>query len=138
MAQLEDIYPDVLRMHYEQPHNFVLLEDASATGSASNPLCGDELSVYLKTDGDAVSRVTFQGHLCAVAMASASMMSEAVKDKSLQEIAQMREAFAGMMRGRESVSLGDLDALQSVRRYRVRVRCALLPWQALQEACNAA
>ncbi|HTY54844.1 MAG TPA: SUF system NifU family Fe-S cluster assembly protein [Candidatus Binataceae bacterium] len=137
MAQLEDIYPDLLRMHYEQPHNCVVLEDASATGSASNPLCGDELSVYLKNEGDKVAKVTFQGHLCAVATASASMMSEAVKNKSLEEVAQIREAFAGMMRGRDSASLGDLDALQSVRRYRVRVRCALLPWQALLEACNA-
>ena len=138
VGQLEDIYPEVLRAHYEQPHNRAVLEDATATGSASNPLCGDEVSVYLKADGTAVTAVTFQGHLCAVALASASMMSEAVKDKTLDEVAAMREAFEAMMRGRESISLGELDALRSVRRYRVRVRCALLPWEALQEACNAA
>jgi nitrogen fixation NifU-like protein len=84
------------------------------------------------------STVTFQGHLCAVAMASASMMSEAVKNKALDEIATIRETFTAMMRGSDSTSLGELDALRSVRRYRVRVRCALLPWEALQEACNAA
>jgi hypothetical protein len=82
--------------------------------------------------------VTFQGHLCAVAMASESMMSEVVKDKALDEIATIRETFTAMMRGSDSTSLGELDALRRVRRYRVRVRCALLPWEALQEACNAA
>jgi nitrogen fixation protein NifU and related proteins len=138
MGQLEDIYPEVLKAHYEHPHNFALLENATATGSASNPLCGDELSVYLRAEDRAVTTVTFQGHLCAVALASASMMSEAVKNKALDEIAAMRETFTAMMRGSDSISLGELDALRSVRRYRVRVRCALLPWEALQEACNAA
>jgi nitrogen fixation protein NifU and related proteins len=138
MGQLEDIYPEVLRRHFEQPHNYAVLDDATATGAASNPLCGDEVSVFLKLDGGAVSTITFQGHLCAVSMASASMMSEAVKNKTLDEVAAMREAFEAMMRGRESISLGELDALRSVRRYRVRVRCALLPWEALREACNAA
>jgi nitrogen fixation NifU-like protein len=84
------------------------------------------------------STVTFQGHLCAVAMASALMMSEAVKNKALDEIATIRETFTVMMRGSDSTSLGELDALRGVPRYRVRVRCALLPWEALQEACNAA
>ncbi len=138
MGQLEDIYPEVLRAHYERPHNYAALDDATATGSASNPLCGDEVSVYLKADGAAVSAVTFQGHLCAVAMASASMMSEAVKNKTLDEVAEIGEAFEAMMRGRESISLGELDALRSVRKYRVRVRCALLPWEALRKACGAA
>jgi nitrogen fixation NifU-like protein len=137
MAQLEDIYPDVLRDHYEQPRNCSVLDDATAVGAASNPLCGDELSVYLKAEDETVKRVTFQGHLCAVATASASIMSEAVKDKTLDEIAAMRESFTAMMRGRESSSMGALDALSSVRRYRVRVKCALLPWEALREACNA-
>ena len=138
MGQLEDIYPEVLKAHYEHPHNRAVLEGATATGSASNPLCGDEVTVYLKADDSAVSAVSFQGHLCAVALASASIMSEAVKNKALDQVEEMREAFEAMMRGRESASLGELDALRSVRKYRVRVRCALLPWEALREACNAA
>ncbi|MGD0075900.1 MAG: Fe-S cluster assembly sulfur transfer protein SufU [Candidatus Binataceae bacterium] len=138
MAELDDIYPEALKAHYERPHNLAVLDDATATDTESNPLCGDDVSVYVKTDGSAVAAVTFQGHLCAVAMASASMMSEAVKDKTLDEVAKMGEAFAAMMRGSDSVSLGELDALRSVRKYRVRVRCALLPWEALRKACDAA
>jgi len=138
MPQLEDIYPDVLRDHYEQPRNCSVLDEPTAVGTASNPLCGDELSVYLKAEDEAVKRVTFQGHLCAVATASASMMSEAVKERTFDEVAAMRESFTAMMRGREDTSMGELDALRSVRRYRVRVKCALLPWEALLEACNAA
>jgi nitrogen fixation NifU-like protein len=134
---LEDIYPEVLRAHYEQPRNFAVLDDATATASASNPLCGDEVSVYIKVGDDGtVSEVTFQGHLCAVSTASASMMSEAVRNKTPEQIAVIRGDFESMMRGRDSVSLGDLDALRGIRRYRVRLRCALLPWEALREACK--
>jgi len=138
VTRLDDIYPEALKAHYERPHNRGVLDNATATSAASNPLCGDELSVYLKTDGAEISAAAFEGHLCAVATASASMMSEAVKHKTLDEAAEMGEAFAAMMRGDDSVSLGELDALRGVRGYRVRVRCALLPWEALRKACGAA
>jgi len=76
--------------------------------------------------------------LCAVSLASASMMSTAVKDKSSAEIKKLIEVFEAMMKGNDSVSLGELDALRSVRRYRVRVRCALLPWEALRTVSELA
>jgi len=78
--------------------------------------------------------VTFDGHVCAISKASASLMTDAVVGKSATEIGALREAFGRMMRGDDAVSLGALDALKGVRRYRVRVRCALLPWEALETA----
>ncbi len=135
--RLDEIYPEILKEHYERPRNRKILEDATASASASNPLCGDEVSVYVKAEsGGTVSVVTFEGHLCAVSTASASMMSEAVKNRTPDQVAAVRSDFESMMRGRDSVSLGDLDALRGIRRYRVRMRCALLPWEALREACK--
>lgn len=118
------------------PRNYGPLEGATASASASNPLCGDQVSVHLQAAGGTVRQVTFEGHLCAVSLASASMMSEAVRDKSLSEIVSARDAFEAMMKGNDAVSLGELDALRNIRRYRVRVRCALLPWEALRKACE--
>ncbi len=135
--RLDEIYPEILKEHYERPHNRRAVEDATAIASASNPLCGDEVSVYVKVgSGGTVTEVTFEGHLCAVSTASASMMSEAVKNRTPEQVAAIRDDFESMMRGRDSVSLGDLDALRGIRRYRVRLRCALLPWEALREACK--
>jgi nitrogen fixation NifU-like protein len=135
-GRLNDIYPETLRKHYEDPRNYRQIEDESSKATAVNPVCGDEVTIYLKGDKIKVSEVTYQGHLCAISMASASLMSEAVRDRSPQEIAAISRNFEAMMRGSDSVALGDLDALRSIRTYRVRIRCALLPWEALRKACE--
>jgi nitrogen fixation protein NifU and related proteins len=135
-GRLNDIYPEALREHYEKPRNYRVLEGETSKASAVNPVCGDEVMVYLKGSKEKVSEVTFRGHLCAISMASASLMSEAVRDRTPQEVAALSRNFEAMMRGSDSAALGDLDALRSVRRYRVRVRCALLPWEALRKACE--
>ena len=134
--RLNDIYPETLREHYENPRNYRVLEGETSHASAVNPVCGDEVTVYLKGNKEKVCEVTFQGHLCAISLASASLMSEAVENRSLQEIAITNRDFESMMRGSDSVALGDLDALRAIRTYRVRIRCALLPWEALREACR--
>jgi len=133
MGELEDIYQQALRTHFEQPHNYGVLESATSSGRATNPVCGDEVLVYLAMGPAGARAASFDGHLCAISKASASLMTDAVVGKTAMEIATLRAAFARMMRG-DDVSLGALDALKGVRRYRVRVRCALLPWEALQLA----
>ena len=132
--RLDEIYTEKLKEHYQRPQNYGPLESATANASMSNPLCGDQVFVHLRSFDGKVCQINYEGHLCAVSLASASMMSTAVKDKSLAEIKKMIEAFEAIMKGNDSVSLGELDALRSIRRYRVRVRCALLPWQALRMA----
>jgi nitrogen fixation NifU-like protein len=134
MGNLDDIYQHALREHYEAPHNHGVLADANAQGRASNPTCGDELCVYLRLESGGARAAAFDGHLCAISMASASLMTDAVTGKSRSEIVGLRDGFTRMMRGDDAVSLGALDALRGVRRYRVRVRCALLPWDALGRA----
>jgi nitrogen fixation NifU-like protein len=134
--RLNDIYPETLREHYENPRNYRVLEGATSEALAMNPVCGDEVKVYLKANKEKVSEVTFQGHLCAISLASASLMSEAVRDRTPQEVAITSRDFEAMMRGSDSIALGDLDALRSIRAYRVRIRCALLPWEALRKACQ--
>ena len=135
-GNLDDIYREALREHYEEPHNFGALPGANAVGRASNPTCGDEISVYLRLDAGDARAAAFDGHLCAISTASASLMTDAVAGKTSADIAGLRAAFARMMRGYDVVSLGALDALRGVRRYRVRVRCALLPWEALDRALH--
>ena len=134
MGELEDIYQQALRTHFEQPHNYGVLEGATSSGRATNPVCGDEVLVYLAMGPAGARAASFDGHLCAISKASASLMTDAVVGKSATEIGALREAFGRMMRGDDAVSLGALDALKGVRRYRVRVRCALLPWEALETA----
>lgn len=135
-GNLDDIYREALREHYEEPHNFGALPEANAVGRASNPTCGDEISVYLRLDAGDARAAAFDGHLCAISRASASLMTDAVAGKTSAEIADLRAAFTRMMRGDETESLGALDALRGVRRYRVRVRCAILPWEALDRALH--
>jgi nitrogen fixation NifU-like protein len=135
--RLNDIYPGKLREHYENPRNYRMLEGETGHASAVNPICGDEITVYLRGNREKVSEVTFQGHLCAVSLASASLMSEALLNRTPQEVAIISRDFVAMMSGSDSIALGDLDALRSIRKYRVRIRCALLPWEALREACRA-
>jgi nitrogen fixation NifU-like protein len=134
--RLDDIYPETLREHYENPRNYRVLDGETSHASAVNPVCGDEVTVYLKSNKEKVCEVTFQGHLCAISLASASLMSEAVENRTPQEIAITSRDFESMMRGSDSITLGDLDALRSIRTYRVRIRCALLPWEALRNACR--
>jgi nitrogen fixation protein NifU and related proteins len=132
--RLDEIYSKKLKEHYEKPRNYGPLDAATSNASMSNPLCGDQVFVHIRSFGGKVRQLSYEGHLCAVSLASASMMSTAVKDKSSAEIKKLIEIFEAMMKGNDSVSLGELDALRSVRRYRVRVRCALLPWEALRKA----
>lgn len=133
-VRLNDIYPETLRKHFEDPRNYRPMEGENSKASAVNPVCGDEVTIYLKGSKSKVSEVTYQGHLCAISMASASLMSEAVRGRSQEEISATTRDFEAMMRGADSVSLGDLDALRSIRAYRVRIRCAMLPWEALRKA----
>lgn len=121
--------------HVKAPHNRGRLASAQARGSANNPLCGDEVNVYLNLGDHGVAEARFDGQLCAVGMASASLMTDAIKGHTKEEIANLRAQVASMLEGGEGPPLGALDALRAVRQYRVRIRCALLPWDALGQAC---
>ena len=135
---LDDLYKEVILDHYQNPRNRGRLESPDIATRGHNPLCGDEVELSLKFDGDQVSDIAFGGRGCSISQASASMMTENVKGHTLSQAESLADAFKGVMTANGAPeALGaaeELQALQGVRKYPVRVKCALLPWTALLEA----
>jgi len=143
---LEELYREVILDHYRNPRNKGHLEDPEATAEGVNPLCGDEISIELKFDGDKVAEVAVIGQGCSISQSSASMMTEAIKGKDREEIGALVAKFRQMMSlddgeddpgfdpERPGSVLGDIEALQGVRQYPVRIKCASLGWNTLLEA----
>lgn len=137
---LDDLYKEVILDHYQNPRNRGQLEAPSVATRGHNPLCGDEILLSLRIDGDTLQDLAFGGRGCSISQASASMMTESVKGHRLGEAESLAEAFKGFMAGEsDAEALGEneeLQSLQGVKRFPVRVKCALLPWAALQEAVD--
>lgn len=132
---LDDLYRELILDHYSHPRNKGELSDPDITVEGANPLCGDELSIFLKLDSGIISDVRFVGRGCSISQASASMMTEQIKGKTLQEARALSGRFKAMMHG-DAVpedELGDLMALQGVRKFPVRVKCATLSWVAIEQ-----
>ena len=137
MTQLDELYRDVILEHKRNPRNYGRLDPHDASAVGHNPLCGDSLSLTLRLDGDAISQLLFTGEGCAISVASASLMSEAVKGKPLPEVeALYREVHALLTEaGHEPApTLGKLQALSGVREFPARVKCASLCWHTLHAA----
>jgi nitrogen fixation NifU-like protein len=135
-ASLTALYQDIILDHYRRPRNKGTLEHASISVPMRNPLCGDEITLELEMNGDAISDVRFTGRGCSISQASTSMMTEMVKGKHVAEIAQIGERFRAMVMGdaeaAADVTLGRARALAGVARFPARVKCALLAWNALE------
>jgi nitrogen fixation NifU-like protein len=135
---MEALYQELLLDHYRRPRNKGELPDATVTVEQRNPLCGDQLRLQLSLEGDRVADVKFMGQGCAISQAAASMMTQLIKGKTVEEATALRDRFRAMMLGDAEVakdkSLGDLRALSGVARLPVRVKCALLAFSALGEA----
>ncbi len=145
---LEELYREVILDHYRNPRNKGHLEHPQASAQGVNPLCGDEITIEVSFDGDKVSEVAVDGQGCSISQSSASMMTEAIKGKSRKEINQLVGRFRQMMSldegddpgldpERPGAVLGDIEALQGVRQYPVRIKCASLGWNTLLEALGA-
>jgi len=146
---LEELYREVILDHYRNPRNKGHLDTPDASAEGVNPLCGDEIHVELSFDGDSVSEVAVSGQGCSISQSSASMMTEAIKGKSRAEITELIGQFrqmmsieegddAGLDPERPGSVLGDIEALQGVRQYPVRIKCANLGWTTLMEALEEA
>src|SRR5579872_1092452 len=151
MAGLEDLYREIILDHYRNPRNRGELPVPPARRvEGFNPLCGDEIVLYLDVDGDRVADVRITGQGCSISQSSASMMSAAVKGKSVAEARALIRAFKGMMSVHEQrldgedgpaedepeVKLGDREALQGVVKFPVRIKCATLSWNTLQQGLD--
>jgi nitrogen fixation NifU-like protein len=145
MAGLDDLYREIILDHYRTPRNRgELPTPPAAHATGHNPLCGDEIEVFLQVEGDVVTDVKFSGQGCSISQSSASMMSQAVKGKTVAEIRALVRRFKGMMSIEDAegdgggtadeVKLGDLEALQGVVKFPVRIKCATLAWNTLTQA----
>jgi nitrogen fixation NifU-like protein len=140
-SELDELYRDIILDHYRNPRHRGSLASSTATHEGLNPLCGDELTVELLVEGDRIADVAYKGSGCSISQSSASMMTDAINGKSLDEVKRLSGDFTAMMRGEEQVdpeSLGDLEALSGVRKFPVRVKCATLAWHTLEEALQEA
>ena len=136
---LRDLYQEVILDHNKRPRNFGVLEEADRTAEGYNPLCGDKLTLYLQFDGEVIRDVRFDGSGCAISKASASLMTESIKGKSLKEVEALFERFQGMVTADSDSSpntdqLGKLSVFAGVREYPARVKCAVLAWHTLRSA----
>jgi len=157
MPGLEDLYREIILDHYRSPRNRGELETPPAHRSEGfNPLCGDEIVVYVEADGDTVTDIRIGGQGCSISQASASMMTSAIKGKSFEQIKDLTKAFKSMMSihdedeiedrsgtggdagngAASEVRLGDLEALRGVVKFPVRIKCATLSWNTLAEAIS--
>ena len=138
MSGLSDLYQEILLEHNNKPRNFRKVEDASATAEGYNPLCGDQITLYLKVVDDKVEDVGFQGVGCAISRASASMMTQSIKGRSLDEAQELFDAFHSMIihpnEEPDFDTLGDLETLAGVNEYPTRIKCAVLAWHTMRSA----
>jgi len=137
-SELATLYQDIIIDHNKSPRNFREIPPPRHEADGYNPLCGDRLNVYLTLDGDRISDVSFKGSGCAISVASASLMTEALKGRTVTEAEALFEQMHALLTGQETASpdieLGKLEALAGVRAYPSRVKCATLAWHTVQSA----
>lgn len=141
MSELSDLYQEVILEHNKNPRNFREIENADKIAEGHNPLCGDQLKLYLAMEDDTVKDVAFRGSGCAISKASASMMTQVVKGKTREQAEALFGEFHRMVLGEmdeeaEENSLGKLKIFAGVREFPARVKCASLSWHTLHAALN--
>jgi nitrogen fixation NifU-like protein len=140
MSGLSELYQEVILDHNRRPRNFRAIDGATCQ-EGYNPLCGDRLKVYVSVDGGRITDVAFEGSGCAISKASASLMTEALKGRTIDEARAMFDAFQGMVTsslGSDLPEVGKLAALAGVREFPARIKCASLAWHAVRAAIEGA
>lgn len=135
---LETLYRQVIMDHYKNPRNRGTLEaDDSLTIDMNNPTCGDSIHLQMKIEDGKVADAKFEGEGCSISMSSASMMTQAIKGKTVEEALEMSKMFSDMVQGKEidadEIELGDIVALQGVSKFPARIKCATLAWKAMEK-----
>ncbi len=136
---LEGLYQEIILDHYKNPRNRGPIENPDIDIFESNPLCGDEIHLQAKLDGQKLTDVRFEGKGCSISIASASMMTEVIRGHSHEHAHKFIDGVRAMMHGEEKMSneeLGDMEALKGVADFPARVKCALLAWTTLEKALN--
>jgi nitrogen fixation protein NifU and related proteins len=138
---LDTLYRQVIMDHYKHPRNRGVIEDDSLTINMNNPTCGDRIQLTLKVENDMVVDAKFEGEGCSISMSSASMMTQAIKGKPIEEALKLANNFSDMVQGKdleidEDLDLGDIEALQGVCKFPARIKCATLAWKAMEKALH--
>ncbi|MEZ0480157.1 Fe-S cluster assembly sulfur transfer protein SufU [Planococcus sp. SSTMD024] len=136
---LDQLYRQVIMDHYKTPRNKGALEQDSVNIEMNNPTCGDRIQLTLQVEDGIVKDAKFDGEGCSISMASASMMTQAVKGKDVDTALKLSQIFSNMMLGKEyddSVDLGDIEALQGVSKFPARIKCATLAWKAMEKGVH--
>ena len=139
MSELADLYQEIILDHNKRPRNCREMPVCTCSAEGNNPLCGDEVKVFVQLDNGTLSDVAFQGQGCAISRASASMMTGKTKGRSEEEARVLSGKVRDMLLGPESApprDLGDLAALSGVRKFPARIKCAMLPWHTLEAALD--
>ena len=136
--EIDALYGNVILAHYKNSRHKVKIEEPEIEYDEFNPICGDQVVLQLKLNDSRVQKAGFQGQGCSISQASASMMTDLLEGRTLQEAEELSESFRKLMRGGapsedELLELGDLKSLEVVRKFPVRIKCALLAWTALEE-----
>jgi nitrogen fixation protein NifU and related proteins len=140
MSYLNELYQEIILDHNKRPRNYCELREANRKAEGFNPLCGDKVTVYLRLEDDVIQEISFSGCGCAISTASASLMTEVLKGRTVTDVEAMFRRFHGLVTGKEGAQeasdLGKLQVFQGVSEYPVRVKCATLAWHTLQAALN--
>ena len=143
MSDLQELYQSIILDHNRRPRNYGVLDGATNRAEGRNPLCGDEVTVELRVRGDAVEEIQFTAAGCAVSRAAASIMTQAVKGKSRDEVGEIFKRFHDLVTGKllpdpqAARALGEMAAFSGVAKFPIRVKCASMPWHTLQAALRA-
>ncbi|MGG0717353.1 Fe-S cluster assembly sulfur transfer protein SufU [Robertmurraya massiliosenegalensis] len=135
-SNLDQLYRQVIMDHYKNPRNKGVLEDDSLTINMNNPTCGDRIQLTLKVNDGIVNDAKFEGEGCSISMSSASMMTQAIKGKTIEDAVKLSKIFSDMMLGNDyndDIDLGDIEALQGVAKFPARIKCATLAWKAMEK-----
>lgn len=134
---LDDLYRRVIMDHYKNPRNKGILAEGNLTIDMNNPTCGDRIRLTMKVEDGKVVDARFEGEGCSISMSSASMMTQAIKGKSINDAIRVSHAFSNMIQGKEydeeDLDLGDIEALQGVCKFPARIKCATLAWKAMEK-----
>ncbi len=134
--QLDELYRDVILDHFRSPRNVGEIAGAEIRAEGTNPLCGDEMTFSIKLDGEQIQQIQFRGKGCAISQAAASMLTEHLKGKRLHDVSHVIGVMKGLMQGQDLApdeDVGDLESLSGVRKFPVRVKCAALSWNVLEQ-----
>ena len=138
MNEMEELYREIILDHNKRPRNYRRMEGATHHADGHNPLCGDEIEVFVKVEDGKIADISFQGEGCAISKSSASLMTSALKGKTLDEARRQCGIVVSMLAGKAEASaaddLGDIAALQGVRQFPARIKCATLSWHTLEES----